>query len=53
MSRASLSFAVLLTLYIFMGVRFEEHSLIAKYGADYRQYKQEVPGLIPNPFRKG
>jgi hypothetical protein len=34
-----------------MGSRLEERKLIAHFGEVYRQYCQQVPGLIPLPWR--
>jgi methanethiol S-methyltransferase len=34
--------AVLLTTYLFIGIQFEEHSLIQEFGDKYREYKKEV-----------
>ena len=36
-----------LTLYIFIGLHFEEKSLVARYGDLYLEYKKRVPGVIP------
>jgi protein-S-isoprenylcysteine O-methyltransferase Ste14 len=43
--------AVLLTLYILIGIIFEERKLINEFGGDYRDYMQRVPKLLPF-FRK-
>lgn len=37
----------LLTLYILIGIVFEEKKLIKEFGNDYLEYKLKVPGLIP------
>ncbi|MDE3211899.1 MAG: isoprenylcysteine carboxylmethyltransferase family protein, partial [Bacteroidota bacterium] len=42
----------LLTLYIVVGIRFEERKLVRIYGEDYRDYRRKVPGLIPRLFRR-
>ena len=34
--------------YLPVGIRLEEHKLIARYGEAYRRYKQEVPALMPS-----
>lgn len=39
------------TLYIRVGVYFEERKLIATFGTDYRVYRQHVPMLIPRLSR--
>ncbi|MGV6830001.1 MAG: methyltransferase family protein [bacterium] len=36
-----------LTLYIFIGLYYEEKSLVKTFGDKYRQYQKEVPLLIP------
>ena len=40
-------FYAALTLYIFIGARFEERKLLSEYGEAYRAYRQEVPMLVP------
>jgi protein-S-isoprenylcysteine O-methyltransferase Ste14 len=40
-----------LTLYIFIGVRFEERKLIREFGQDYLEYKSRTPMLIPLSIR--
>lgn len=42
MSVTRLVLAVLLTLYLFIGIQFEEHGLIQEFGDKYRQYKKEI-----------
>ena len=42
MSLSRLSLAVLLTAYLFCGIRFEEFGLIQEFGDRYRDYKKEV-----------
>jgi len=49
MTFGHLSFAALMTLYILVGVQFEEKDLIADHGDDYREYKKQVRGLVPLP----
>lgn len=36
-----------LTLYIFVGIRFEEQDLQKKFGQPYADYRKQVPALIP------
>lgn len=40
-----------LTLYIFIGVIFEERKLIREFGQDYLDYKSRTPMVIPLPLR--
>ena len=42
-----LFFATGITIYIFIGLYFEEQSLIRSFGDDYRNYKKRVKKLIP------
>ena len=51
MNGALLITAVMLTLYVVVGSRREENDLIARYGAQYREYRKRVPALIPLPWR--
>jgi protein-S-isoprenylcysteine O-methyltransferase Ste14 len=47
MSVGHLLFAVATTIYILMGLQFEEHDLKAAIGPDYEAYSRRVPMLIP------
>ena len=38
---------ILLTLYVIIGIRFEEKKLIAEFGHQYVDYMKKVPALIP------
>lgn len=42
MSVSCLVFAVLLTVYLFVGIQFEERALVLEFGDKYREYKKEV-----------
>lgn len=42
MSLTRLSLAVLLTVYLFAGIRFEEMGLIQEFGDRYRNYRKEI-----------
>ncbi len=52
-SSASLSFGHLIfslgmTVYIYIGIYFEEKDLVRTYGNDYISYSKETPELLPN-----
>jgi protein-S-isoprenylcysteine O-methyltransferase Ste14 len=47
MSMTQFMLSVSLTLYIFIGLYYEEKSLIAQFGDTYLDYKERVPGVIP------
>ncbi|PCJ61420.1 MAG: hypothetical protein COA65_00135 [Rhodospirillaceae bacterium] len=51
MSFGHLLFALVTTVYILIALQFEEHDLIALFGEHYRQYRKNVPMLVP--FLKG
>ena len=44
-------FAGTMTLYILIGIRFEERSLVTQFGDAYRDYQNQVPMLIPRLVR--
>jgi protein-S-isoprenylcysteine O-methyltransferase Ste14 len=46
-----LTSAITVTLYLFLGSKLEEKKLMAYHGAIYRHYCEEVPGIIPRPWR--
>ena len=47
MTLTHLVFAIAATGYILVAIRFEEHDLEDQLGADYREYKRNVPMLVP------
>lgn len=51
MTAGHLFFAVSMSVYVLIGLHFEERSLVREFGATYRDYQTRVPMLVPNPFR--
>ena len=47
MSTSRLLFASLMTLYVLVGLYFEEKDLVRQFGERYRRYMREVPRLFP------
>ena len=47
MTVGHLFFALGMTVYIFIGVHFEERALLDRFGARYEAYRTRVPMLIP------
>ncbi|KAA9040864.1 isoprenylcysteine carboxylmethyltransferase family protein [Ginsengibacter hankyongi] len=38
---------VAITMYVLVGIKFEEKKLVKEFGKDYTEYMKKVPGLIP------
>ncbi|MDB9741710.1 isoprenylcysteine carboxylmethyltransferase family protein [Akkermansiaceae bacterium] len=47
MSNTQFMLATSLTVYIFIGLYFEEKALVAQFGDAYKNYKKRVPSVIP------
>ena len=47
MSRGHLLLAVVFTLYLAIGYRFEERDLARRHGDSYLAYREEVPAFFP------
>ena len=52
MSWSHLFYALMTTLYMLVGIEFEERDLIKAHGDDYRSYRRRVPMLLPFRFRR-
>jgi protein-S-isoprenylcysteine O-methyltransferase Ste14 len=51
MTAGHLLFAICTTGYILAAVQLEERDLVGALGADYREYRRQVPMLPPHPMR--
>ena len=49
MSMSLLVLSAAMTLYIFIGLYFEEKDLVVSFGKEYLDYKQRVPKVLPFP----
>ena len=52
MTAAHLVLALLTTAYILVAIQFEERDLVRFHGHTYEDYRQRVPMLLPQVFRK-
>jgi methanethiol S-methyltransferase len=46
-SASSLIVCIIITLYVLIGIKFEEKKLMIKYGETYKKYISRVPMLVP------
>ena len=51
MTASHLFLAAMFTIYVLIGIRYEERDLMKSHPEEYGKYKEEVPALIP--FTKG
>lgn len=52
MTVGHLIFATSMSIYIVVGMAFEERDLIERHGSSYISYKKRVPAIIPRMFRR-
>ena len=48
MTAGHLIFALSMTVYLLVGIRFEEKKLVQELGSEYEQYQKNVPQLLPS-----
>ena len=53
MTLSHLLFAGAMTVYIFIGIQFEERTLAKELGAEYQAYRAQTPMLLPVPRNAG
>jgi methanethiol S-methyltransferase len=51
MTAGHLLFSIVMTGYILIATQLEEHDLVEVLGDEYRDYRRQVPGLLPWPRR--
>jgi len=51
MTLGRLAFALGMSVYIMIGIGYEERDLVRFLGEDYRRYRERVPALLPRPGR--
>jgi|TARA_B100000315_G_scaffold250455_1_gene283306 protein-S-isoprenylcysteine O-methyltransferase Ste14 len=52
MTEGQLILTLLMTVYIFLGLYFEEKDLVRRFGERYLSYMQQVPRLFPSPGKR-
>src|SRR5271166_1352805 len=52
MTAGHLLFSIAMTGYILIAVQLEERNLVAALGDQYRDYRRDVPMLVPRPHRQ-
>lgn len=52
MTAGHLLFSVSMTIYLLIGIRFEERKLVQELGSQYKLYQKNVPALVPGIKKK-
>lgn len=52
MTLGQLMLTIGMTIYVFVGLYFEEKDLVTEFGNRYRTYMQQVPRLFPRPGKR-